>query len=179
MNVAGEKTIKTLYVKLRNTSAADKIADYLLTKDIVSFEALEDIHSRRTDYEKWGVILSVVRKSRKADTFGIFVNAIEEADESLEGLATELRGIKISSMVSNSVVLVRKNLFSNSYSYLNDDRIRILVFIVCSHFLNVSYSYSFCFELQLVLVLVIVLVTVMMCVLNVLSTIIMLYIHSS
>ena len=83
--------------------------------------------------------------------------------------------------VVNSVVLVHKNLFSNSYSYLNDVRIRISVFIVCSHFLNVSYSYSFCLEMPLVLVtvIVIVLVTVMMCVLNVYSTTIMSYIHSS
>ena len=84
------------------------------------------------------------------------------------------------SQIISSVVLVHKKLFSNSYSYLNDDRIRISVFIVCSQFLNVSYSYSFCLEMQLVLVTVIliVLVTVMMCVLNVHSTIIISYIHS-
>ena len=81
----------------------------------------------------------------------------------------------------SSVVLVHKKLFSNNYSYLNDDRIRISVFIVCGHFLKVSYSYNFCLEMPLVLVtvIVIVLVTVMMCVLHVHSTIIMSYVHSS
>ena len=93
MNVSEEKTIKIFYVKLKNTSAADKVADYLYVKDVMSFEALTDVQSRPTDYKKWEVILSVVLQSRKTDTFGIFVNAIEEADGSLESLATELRGI--------------------------------------------------------------------------------------
>ena len=53
--------------------------------------------------------------------------------------------------MSVSVVLVGKNLFSNSYSYLNDDRnYNLVLVIVCSQFLDFSYSYSFCLKVQLI-----------------------------
>ena len=108
---------------------------------------------------------------------------IQDSKDILVPAYTVCYSLLLCSHIHTSVVLVHKKLFSNSYSYLNDERIRISVFIVYTHFLNVSYSYSFCLEMQLSLVTVtvkvIVLVTVMMCVLNVHSTIIMSYIHSS
>ena len=84
-------------------------------------------------------------------------------------------------LVHISVVLVSKNLFSISYSFLNDERNQDFSFSYSMlPILDFSYSYSFCLKMQSILVtvtvtvivIVIVLVTVMMCVLHVHSTII-------
>ena len=77
MTTKHEKIIKSHYAKLVSLSA-DRVMDYLVSKEIIDFEDLEDVNSKETSTQKARALLMLLVK-RQDRGFYFLIEALRES----------------------------------------------------------------------------------------------------